>query len=139
MTRIISHLALYFLMSFLAVGLVFAQADVPVTETVTLEDLGVSEPGILPTNPFYFIKEWGRGVRSFFTFNRIAKAELELRIANEKAAELKKVQETRPDDIRGLDKAMLNYQKSQVRLRIKFEAIKGTSQNPNVDQLLKTK
>lgn len=136
MTRIISRLALCFLMSFLAVGLVFAQTDLPVVETVSLDDLGVSEPGILPTNPFYFLKEWGRGVRSFFTFNRVAKAELELRITNEKAAELKKVQETRPDDTRGIDKALLNYQKSQERLKIKFEAIRETSQNPNMDSLL---
>ncbi|MCH8244478.1 hypothetical protein IIB97_01160, partial [Patescibacteria group bacterium] len=45
-------------------------------ESVTLADLEIEDPGLLPTSPFYFFKEWGRGVQSFFTFNSVAKVEL---------------------------------------------------------------
>src|SRR3989344_6012567 len=84
-------------------------------QTVTIADLGVEEPTLLPTNPFYFLKEFGRSVRQVFTFNPIAKAKLELRIVNEKAAEVKKVQELRGEDEKGLAKAIRNYQESQER------------------------
>jgi len=69
-------------------GPVYAQTEDASVEEVTTEDLGISDPGLLPTNPFYFLKEWGRGVRQLFAFNPIKKAELELRFTNEKAAEL---------------------------------------------------
>lgn len=105
-------------------------------EEITVEDLGVNEPRILPTSPFYFLKEWGRGIRMFFAFNPMAKAELELRFANEKAAELKKLQEIKPDDQRALELALSNYQKAQERLRERLVRVKETSQNPNVDKLL---
>jgi hypothetical protein len=38
----------------------------------------------LPTSPFYFLKEWGRGIRMFFTFDPIKKSELEIKISDEK-------------------------------------------------------
>ena len=48
--------------------------------------------GLLPTNPFYFIKEWQRGVKSFFTVSAVKRAELELAVIREKSAEIKKLQ-----------------------------------------------
>ena len=105
-------------------------------ETVTTADLGVPDPGLLPTNPFYFLKEWGRTVRQVFTLNPVSKAELELRIVNEKAAETKKVQESRPGETEAIQEALRNYQESQTRLKTRIEGLKETSQNPNVDRLL---
>lgn len=105
-------------------------------ESVTISDLGVSDAGILPTSPFYFFKELGRGARSLVTFNPVAKAELQLKIANEKAAEAKKVFETQPANAEAVQKALENYQKTQEKLRARFENLKETSQNPNVDKLL---
>ena len=105
-------------------------------ETVTTSDLGVPDPGTLPTSPFYFFKEWGRGIQRLFTFNSIAKAELELRISNEKAAEAKKIEETKPNDENAIYRALENYQKAHERLQARLESLKETSQNPNVDRLL---
>jgi len=105
-------------------------------ETVTAADLGIEEPGLLPTNPFYFLKEFTRGVRRVFTFNSVKKTELELQIANQKAAELKKVQEARPDDAEAITEALENYQEAQTRLSSRLELLKETSQNPNIDRLL---
>lgn len=103
---------------------------------VSIKDLGVEEPTLLPTNPLYFLKEAGRSFRRFFTFNPVAKAELELRIANQKAAETKKVQELMPDNAEALSKALENYQEAQERLKARLEALRETSENPNVDKLL---
>jgi len=67
-----------FLLSFALLfvfGMVLAQIDEVVIETVNLdediqpEDLEVSEPRLLPDSPFYFLKNWVRGIQSAFTFN----------------------------------------------------------------------
>src|SRR3989344_2829763 len=135
------HIALVSLAALFLIGAVFpvlaqeepTTAAVAPEESITVQDLGVTEPGILPTSPFYFFKEMGRGVQSLFTFNPVAKAELELKIANEKAAEVKKITETQPQNTQAIQKALENYQKTQGKLRVKFEGLKETSQNPKVD------
>ena len=105
-------------------------------ETVTFEDLGVQEPKLLPTSKLYFLKEWGRGVKKLFTFGTVAKARVELDIANKKAAEIKAVKEKNPQNFEAIAKAFENYQKAQEGLKNRLESLKETSQNPNVDQLL---
>ncbi|OHA67746.1 MAG: hypothetical protein A3C82_01775 [Candidatus Wildermuthbacteria bacterium RIFCSPHIGHO2_02_FULL_47_12] len=105
-------------------------------EAVTSADLGVEDAGMLPTSRLYFFKEFRRGIQRFFTFDSVKKAELELRFTNEKAAEAKEVQETQPNNEQAIAKALGNYQKSQERLKTRLEALKETSQNPNVDRLL---
>jgi len=105
-------------------------------ETVTTADLGAQEPSLLPTSPFYFFKEIGRGLQRALTFGGIPKTELELKIASEKAAEAKKVAELHPDDTKGISRALLNYERAQERLQKRLEQLKGTSENPNIDRLL---
>jgi len=111
-------------------------AEAAEADAVTISDLGIENPGLLPTNPFYFLKEWGRGVRRVFTFNPVTKAELELRIANEKAAEAKQVEEIAPENAGAVAEAVQNYEEAQIRLRVRLESLKETSKNPNVDRLL---
>ena len=133
---------LLFIVPFFLAGMVFAQElqgsvdEILELETTTIADLGIKDPGLLPTSPFYFFKEIGRGIQRIFTFNSIAKAELELRITNEKAAEAKKVEETRPDDEMAIRRALENYQRSQERLKSRIERLRENSENPNVDRLL---
>ena len=135
------------ILSLLSVALVgspvFAQTEdavVPVinAETVTNADLGISNPGLLPTNPFYFLKEFGRAVRRAVTFDSVKEAELELNITNEKAAELKQVEENQPENTDAIQSAIQNYQENQQRMVEKFENLKETSSNPNVEKLLQT-
>ena len=52
------------------------QESTEVVEIITSDDLGVFDPGILPTSRWYFFKEWGRGIQRVFTFNAVAKAAL---------------------------------------------------------------
>ena len=109
---------------------------VELAESVTLEDLEVKDVGVLPTSPFYFFKEWGRGMQSFFTFNRVKKAELEVKFTNEKAAELKVVEKQRPNDEQAIDRALSNFQRAKARVAVRLERLQETSENPNVDRLL---
>lgn len=108
----------------------------PAADEITTSDLGVEKTGILPTNPFYFIKEWERGARLLFASDPVKKAELELKIVNEKAAELKQVDKNNPQDEEALQEAIDNYSKNVDRLRTRLEALKGTSENPKIDELL---
>lgn len=105
-------------------------------ETVTNADLGVQDPGVLPSSPLYFFKEIGRGLQRALTFNAVAKTELELQVTSEKAAEAKKVAEQNPDDEKGIERALLNYKQAQERLRSRLERLAETSENPNIDKLL---
>ncbi len=77
---------------------------------VSLSDLGVPNPGLLPTNPFYFVKEWGRALRQLITSDPVKKAQLELNVATEKAAELKRVVDLNPSNTDALNRALDNYE-----------------------------
>ncbi|MBI1839117.1 MAG: hypothetical protein HYR95_02400 [Candidatus Colwellbacteria bacterium] len=57
-------------------------------------------------------------------------------MANEKAAELKKVQELRPDDTAAIDRALDNYNKNALRLKTRVQLLEESSENPNVDAVL---
>ncbi len=130
-------LAVFFLIG--AMATVLAQEEpieIVSEETITIADLGASEPRVLPTSPLYFFKELGRNLQRFVTFNSVSKAELELKFTNEKAAELKKISETQPDNTRAIQKAVENYQTTQEKLQKKLEGLSETSQSPKVDVLL---
>ncbi|HZX01227.1 MAG TPA: Kazal-type serine protease inhibitor domain-containing protein [Candidatus Paceibacterota bacterium] len=143
MKKILITLTFFLSLSFVALGVASAQ-DVTNTNTdtgvtaqdVTTADLGVDNPGLLPTNPFYFVKEWGRGVKMFFTFNKVSKAEYESKIVNQKVAEALKVQETKPDDAGALATALKNYTGAEERLKERLTNLQETSENPNVEKLL---
>ncbi|HEX9722061.1 MAG TPA: DUF5667 domain-containing protein [Candidatus Paceibacterota bacterium] len=132
----------FFVLAFACAGTVSAQETetsveaVVEAETVTNADLGVDEPGLLPTSPLYFFKEIGRGLQRALTFNAVAKTELELKITSEKAAEAAKVAAQDPDNERGISRALMNYERAQERLRARLENLRETSENPNVDRLL---
>ena len=97
---------------------------------------GNDRVGILPTSNFYFLKEWTRGIKLFFTFNPIKKIELETQILDEKIKEFEVLLEKEPQNEKALEKALNNYQKSKERLAKRLESLKEISQNPNVDKLL---
>ena len=71
--------------SLLLVGVVFTATPIYAQEEEAVAIGEVTDPGTLPSSPFYFMKTWGRGLSSFFAFNNQEKAELALRFANEDA------------------------------------------------------
>ncbi len=127
----------------LGVGIALAQeTPTEVTEAVNLDeniqpqDLGISEPTLLPDSPFYFLKNWGRGIRSFFAFNPVVKAELESKFSNEKLMELKKMIEEKKD-AKVIEKAVKNYQKGVEIIKERTEKIKEKAkENPKIESFL---
>jgi len=115
-----------------------AMEAVNLDEDVQPQDLGVSEPRLLPDSPFYFLKNWGREIRSFFTFNPIKRAELRMKFANEKLMEAKKIVEKGKDpDGHLTKKALENYQEEVDKLKTQSEKIKEkVKENPEVDKFL---
>ena len=67
--------------------------DVIMDEDISAEDLNVGKPRLLPDSRFYFLKDWGRNIRTFFTFDPIKKAERRLQFANERLIEAKVLSE----------------------------------------------
>lgn len=125
----------------LTAGPVFAREDavkIVKDQEVTTKDLGVSDPGMLPGNPFYFLKEWGREVKRTFSFNVVKKAETQLQIVNERAAEIKKLKDLLPSGNKAFIKSLDNYQKSVDLLKERIESLtelSGSETDVFLDQL----
>lgn len=94
---------------------------------VTPEDLGVSDPNILPDNPFYFLKEWIRNIQSFFTFNPVKKAQLKEKFVNEKLIEVKKMVEQNKTREK-VEKAIQNYRVEMKEAKRVTEKIRETAE-----------
>ena len=116
--------------------IITAEEAVNLDEDIQPEDLGVSEPKLLPDNPFYFLKNWARGIQNVLTFNPIRKAELRMKFANEKLMEVKKiVQKTQDPEI--IKKATENYQQEAEKIKNQVEKIKEkVKENPKVESFM---
>jgi len=110
--------------------------EVQEDENITPQDLGISMPKLLPDSPFYFLKGWARKVRSFFTFNPVAKARIEAKYASEKLMEAKELaKKTKNPKI--LEKAVSNYEKQMDRIKNVVDKIKDKAEkNPKVASFL---
>lgn len=95
-------------------------------ENIQAEDLGISDPNILPDNPLYFFKNLSRGVQNLFTFNPIKKAELKEKFTNEKLLEIKKMVEQNKGQDK-INQAIDSYQKESETAQRAAEKIKETA------------
>ena len=112
-----------------------AEQAIALDEDISAEDLGVSEPRILPDSPFYFVKTWWRGAQSFLTFDPIKKVELKLKFANEKLIEAKKVILKENVSSEKIAMVLDNYQKGVETVRNEVEK-RNLEQNPKVEKFL---
>src|SRR3989344_3241787 len=102
--------------------------EVTQDEAVTAEELEVSEPTLLPDSPFYFLKNWRRGVQSALTLNKVKKVELRARFANEKLLEAEKLAE-KTGDQSVIEKAMENYEAETEKVKTAAESINKNDKN----------
>lgn len=110
--------------------------EVILDETVKAEDLGVKEPWLLPDNPFYFIKNWSRAVRSLFAFNKVKKVELESKYANERLLEIKKMVEKNKDP-EEIKRATERYKETLEKIKSRVGKIKEKAKdNPEIEKFL---
>lgn len=84
-------------------------------------------PKILPDNPLYRLKEWRRGMSSFFILDKTVKIKIELKFLNEKAAELKVLGEKTGVDSKSFEKSLTGYNESLKGLLKRLAALKGPS------------
>lgn len=104
-----------------------ANQAVNIDENIQAKDLGVTEPTILPTSPFYFLKSLSRNIQSLITLDPVKKAELKEKFANEKLIEAKKVIESGATK-QAIEKAINNYQKETSEVQKAVEKIKTTAE-----------
>lgn len=124
----------YFTIIYLAVFGIATLASAHGPDTAPAhQTLGISEPGVLPDSPFYFLKNVFRGIEMLLTFDAVKKAELELRFADEKLVEAVKVAEKSADE-KAREHALQNYLESHRRLEERLASLKD--KNKNVDKLL---
>ena len=141
---------LFFMSCFLISGLLLAgnvlaqenadtttvDEEIAADENIMADDLDISEPKILPDNPFYFAKNFWREIRSTFTFNKVKKAELRLRFVDERLIEAKKLAEkTGNEEI--FQKTLEKYQGEIEKLKNQVEKFKEkAAENPKIDKFL---
>lgn len=98
---------------------------------LSAEVLGVDEPKLLPSSPFYFLKEIGRGISNTFTFSSEKKAEKRLNQASERLAEVKEmIANADSEDSRGnkkIVKSLEKYQKDVEKAEAKINSVKKDS------------
>ncbi len=114
----------------------FGLPNLGFAENSVSADLEVKSVGVLPTSPFYFIKEAGRAIQTFFTFNAEKKAELKAKIAEDKLIEAKIISEKEPENKGALEKALQNYQEQKDELKTRLQKLTETSKNPNISSLI---
>lgn len=114
---------------FLAIAsiLMFSSLSIVLAEdaTITAKDLNVSEPTVLPTSPFYFLKELGRQIQLLVTLDPAKKAEAKLNIASEKLVEAEKVSGNKE----ALSTALSNYTNSLNQLKTYASTLKQDSES----------
>lgn len=155
MKKIILSLLICGLISGFSANLVFAEETTTTTvigtTTTTAEDtttttppeqeisvpwaLGLRRVGLLPTSPFYFLKEWWRGLKIGWIRDPIKKSEAQLQVLSEKLAEAEAIAQKAPK-LEVLEKAFDNYASAMDKLKTRIEGLKETSENPNIDKLL---
>jgi len=158
MKKIILSLLICSLLSGVSVNLIFAEETTTTTvgdtttttttivdtttttlpeeeELSVLKALGLTKVGLLPTSPFYFLKEWWRGWKVGWIKDPIKKSEAQLQILSEKLAEAEAIAQKAPKP-EVLEKAFDNYANAMDKLKTRLEGLKETSENPNIDKLL---
>lgn len=104
-------------------------------DEIKIENFSEDQPGILPGNPFYFLKEWGRDFRLLIIKDPAKKFEICLTVINEKAAEIKKLEEINLQFNKSIARAISGYQESLEQCEGQFQALK-TINNSNISKLV---
>lgn len=99
-------------------------------------NLQVENPGLLPTNPFYFIKSFKRSTQRALTINIVKKIDLELDILNQKAAEVQRLYEIMPDDSSVLFDALNSYQVNINNLTTSVKKLSDVEKDIAFDRLI---
>jgi hypothetical protein len=146
MKKVVLFLLIFALINGLSTNYIFAEeplnSENETTTTILVDEeisvlkaLGLKSVGLLPNSPFYFLKEWWRGIRVGLIRNPVEKGEAQLQILSEKLAEAEALSQEGVST-ETLEKAFGNYSTAMNRLKNRLEVVEDTSENPNVDRIL---
>lgn len=107
------------------VSFAVAQDDGGSVLVLSPADFGISKVGILPTSSLYFFKEIQRNIQRVFAFSAASRAKLEMKVANEKAAEILKLKEIGEAEGRAMERALKGYAKTQEQASRALEKVKS--------------
>lgn len=93
-------------------------------------------PTLLPTNFFYFLKEWKRDVSQTFTRDKVKKAGKEMVYLEEIAREIETLAAVGKTSSSSLGKAALKYEERLAKLDEKIKAIDVLEKNEGLDELM---
>lgn len=99
-------------------------------------DFGISRVGILPTSNFYFLKELQRNIQRAFAFSAANKAKLEMKIANERAAEIATMKETGAPENSAMERALEEYARAQEKANKALERVKKGKESALREEVL---
>lgn len=105
-------------------------------QALSLADLGVSKVGILPTSGWYFFKELERSIQRAFAFSVASKAKLEMKIANEKAAEILKMKEIGMAESGAMARALEGYAHAQEKVNEALKKVKKGKESAAREEIL---
>jgi hypothetical protein len=91
--------------------------------SVLAQDSDLPSPGLLPDNPFYFLKTWKEAIQNFFTFGAENKAEQFLHLADVRLAEYQKMIEKGKTEI--AEKTLAKYEKQLNQALQKIEELEN--------------
>ncbi len=141
-----NYLAFILIISFLVLPCQILAADnaneletILEDEIVTADDLGVSEPDVLPGDALYPFKDMWRGFRVAITFNKVKKAELKLHDANERIIEAKILaeKEGNEESEENFKKALEKYEKDLEKVeKIISNIDEKAEDNPKLDKFI---
>jgi hypothetical protein len=83
-----------------------------IVKAADVDTNNIANPVLLPNSPFYFLKDIGRAIQTFFVFDPEKKAELQLEFANQKLVETKKLVEADPTNTNAINKSLEGYAKA---------------------------
>ena len=134
-------LGLFLMSTALAQELISSQEEsvdeaIELDEEIKAEDLDIASPRMLPSNPFYFLKDWARTIREFITLDPVAKPQLRERFANERLIELKQmVAEGTSDEL--IQRAAEKYQAEIEKVKARIVKItEKAADNPKLEEFL---
>ncbi len=110
--------------------------NIATQEDITPGSFVVGNIGTLPTSSWYFFKEWKRGWSRAFTWKATKRVDLELRITNEKAAELLVVEAANPGNTKVVLGALQNYTGAVEKLNVRVAEVKETSSDKAANDVL---
>ncbi len=109
---------------------------VQLEQNVEVADLGITNSGTLPTSSWYIVKEWKRRMERMFTFSADKKFELDMRVSNEKFAEILAVEKKYPSNAKAFIHALKNYHHAQQKLHKQLVAVKEDASSPKLEVAL---